>query len=183
MTVTFLGWNELISGLFDIEAFDQIFYDSEKQPVLPKVLSKIKEIADDQPYYKYNGIWSRHMENASFVLVFLTWIGGEGGDEGKLLTYEEVARRMARIWSFGLSSNRSSNGWRWHEISFQHRGIPSVSDLTYQWTGIRSLFIWLTVVPACCKLCHNGELFSSTCDQSICQRTLNCIPSLESQER
>ena len=87
----------MISGLFDIEAFDQIFYDSEKQPVLPKVLSKIKEIADDQPYYKYNGIWSRHMENASFVLVFLTWIGGEGGDEGKLLTYEEVARRMARI--------------------------------------------------------------------------------------
>jgi hypothetical protein len=62
--------------------------------VLGILIRKIKEIADQQPYYKYNGIWSRHMENASFILVFLTWIGGEGGHEGRLLTYEEVALQM-----------------------------------------------------------------------------------------
>lgn len=88
-----------MSVLFDTEAFSQVFLDAKGQPVLPQLVHKIKEIADEQPYYKYNGIWSRHMENASFVLVFLTWIGGEGGQEGKLLTYEEVAERMASMSS------------------------------------------------------------------------------------
>jgi len=63
-------------------------------------LGKIKELADQHPYHKYNGMWSRHMENASFLIVFLAWLGLPGGTrtpiypEGTLLTYEQVAAEM-----------------------------------------------------------------------------------------
>jgi Translin family len=64
-------------------------------------LRKIQELANQQPYYKYNGIWSRHMETLSFCIIFMSWLGwdvSEGKfvfrEEGNLLTYEQVARRM-----------------------------------------------------------------------------------------
>lgn len=64
-------------------------------------LRKIQEIANQRPYYKYNGIWSRHMETLSFCIIFMSWLGwdvSEGKvvfrDEGNLLTYEQVAKRM-----------------------------------------------------------------------------------------
>jgi hypothetical protein len=64
---------------------------------LSNPIAKIKELADQHPYHKYNGMWSRHMEVVSFILVFLAWLGlSVGGGvplcpEGTLLTYEQVA--------------------------------------------------------------------------------------------
>jgi Translin family len=66
------------------------------------LLKGLKELANQKPYYKYNGIWSRHMESVSFAVLFMGWIGLLSGDsleigsgtEGTLLTYEEVARHL-----------------------------------------------------------------------------------------
>ena len=52
-------------------------------------LMTIKTIADEQPYYKYNQIWSKYMENVSFCFVLKYYI-----EEGRLMSYEEVAERM-----------------------------------------------------------------------------------------
>ena len=66
-------------------------------------IAKIKELANQQPYHKYNGMWSRHMESASFIVVFLSWLGlfsGPGATlsrEGTLLTYEQVADAMGGL--------------------------------------------------------------------------------------
>jgi hypothetical protein len=59
------------------------------------------QLANQHPYYKYNGMWTRQMETYCFCTVFLGWLGLDvqdgklvHGQEGKLFTYEEVAQRM-----------------------------------------------------------------------------------------
>lgn len=68
-------------------------------PGFSETLSNIKKLVDQQPYYKFNMMWSRHMENLSFVVVFMHWIETcqesekkTGHAEPKLLSYEEVAK-------------------------------------------------------------------------------------------
>jgi hypothetical protein len=66
-------------------------------PALEKsvmAVGEIKTVADKYPYYKYNGMWSRYMENFSFALVFAGWLGILGDPEGTLLSYQRVANYM-----------------------------------------------------------------------------------------
>ena len=64
-----------------------------------RAMDRLKEVANQRPYYRYNGMWSRQIENASFAKIFLFWLGvrfGEGNNvrleqEGTLLSYEQVA--------------------------------------------------------------------------------------------
>jgi hypothetical protein len=60
---------------------------------IQETLAAIQELADQHPYHKYNGMWTRQMENLSFCFVFLYWLGSSRGNrkEGKLLSYKEVA--------------------------------------------------------------------------------------------
>jgi len=65
---------------------------------------KLKELSNQRPYYRYNGMWSRQMENASFVNILLWWLGIRLGDseahleaEGDLLSYERVADLLHSI--------------------------------------------------------------------------------------
>ena len=60
-----------------------------------RCVENIKELADEQPYYKYNGLWSRHMETLSFCVVFRMWLYGDDGVEGRLFTYQEVAEYLS----------------------------------------------------------------------------------------
>jgi hypothetical protein len=80
-------------------------------------LRKIQELANQRPYYKYNGIWSRHMETLSFCIIFMSWLGwdvSEGKvvfrEEGNLLNYEQVAKRMGGNRTDPDSSNYSADG-------------------------------------------------------------------------
>jgi len=64
-------------------------------------LTEIKQLADQQPYYKYNGMWARHMENMSYAVVFSHWTwtcamseAEAGKAEPQLLSYEEAAKRL-----------------------------------------------------------------------------------------
>lgn len=59
-------------------------------------LARVKELADQHPYHKYNGMWTRQMENLSFCIVFTTWLGsfGDSHEEGKLLSYDAVAMEL-----------------------------------------------------------------------------------------
>ena len=65
---------------------------------------RLMEIANERPYYRYNGMWTRQMENASFENIFLWWLGIRVGDsgihleaEGELLSYEQVAALLNGI--------------------------------------------------------------------------------------
>ncbi|CUS14101.1 unnamed protein product [Tuber aestivum] len=50
-------------------------------------------IVKDYPYYKYNGIWSRDIQNVAFLVLFRGWLQrsyAPGNAENSLLTIEEV---------------------------------------------------------------------------------------------
>ncbi|KAG9235470.1 putative Translin-1 [Amylocarpus encephaloides] len=64
-------------------------------------IGKLSEIASKGPYYKYNGLWTRDVQNVIFAILLCGWLGGlamEGEGEGKaaeagkLLTIEEVGQ-------------------------------------------------------------------------------------------
>jgi len=70
-------------------------------------LTEIKQFADQQPYYKYNGMWTRHMENMSYAVVFSHWTwtcatseARTGKAEPQLLSYQEVAKKLGGIHRF-----------------------------------------------------------------------------------
>jgi Translin family len=71
--------------------FNRIFEVGRDGPSVRETVANIKKIADEQPYYKYNGIWNRIMEALSFCVVLSRWFGDDGTKEGRLLTYHEVA--------------------------------------------------------------------------------------------
>ncbi|RDW82175.1 putative translin-1 [Coleophoma cylindrospora] len=62
-------------------------------------VSKLSEVASKHPYYKYNGMWSRDVQNAITSILLCGWLGGmamagKPAEAGKLLTIEEVGEVM-----------------------------------------------------------------------------------------
>ncbi|KAF9736424.1 hypothetical protein PMIN03_004975 [Paraphaeosphaeria minitans] len=58
-------------------------------------VSKLAQAASKQPYYKFNGMWSRQMQDALQGILFWAWLGGtdyKTGEAkcGRLLTLEEL---------------------------------------------------------------------------------------------
>jgi len=70
---------------------------SAEKAIIDEIASvkTLAEIASKSPYYKYNGIWTRDVQNVIFAILFCGWLGGMGTNSspveaGKLLTIEEV---------------------------------------------------------------------------------------------
>ncbi|ESZ92273.1 putative Translin-1 [Sclerotinia borealis F-4128] len=58
-------------------------------------IQKLASVASNYPYYKYNGSWTRDVQNVIFAVLLCGWLGGLNKDEksvesGRLLTIEEV---------------------------------------------------------------------------------------------
>ncbi|KAA6408580.1 MAG: recombination hotspot-binding (Translin) [Lasallia pustulata] len=62
-----------------------------------QTMSKLADVASKYPYYKYNSMWTKDVQNAVFAIVLCGWLGGFGGasgqaQPGRLLTIEEVGQ-------------------------------------------------------------------------------------------
>lgn len=62
-------------------------------------IAQLAVVASKYPYYRYNGMWSRDVQNTCFAIVLCTWLGGyaradAGPQSGRLLTIEEVGEIM-----------------------------------------------------------------------------------------
>lgn len=90
-----------------------------------ETISKLGEVGSKYPYYKYNSLWTRDIQNAVcrlsfnhslhyhaqenqiFAIVLCGWLGGfpnEVAQSGKLLTIEEVGEILEGIlMSCGVS--------------------------------------------------------------------------------
>ncbi|KAG9248612.1 Translin [Calycina marina] len=73
--------------------------DAAKEAIAEEVTSigKLSEATVGSPYYKYNGLWMRDVQNVVFAILFCGWLGGMGeegivAEPGKLLTIEEVGQ-------------------------------------------------------------------------------------------
>ncbi|KAG4423795.1 hypothetical protein IFR04_003091 [Cadophora malorum] len=57
-------------------------------------INKLAAISSNSPYYKYNGLWTRDVQNVVFSILFCGWLGGMSSyikaEQGKLLTIEEI---------------------------------------------------------------------------------------------
>ncbi|KAM3066816.1 Translin-1 [Clarireedia jacksonii] len=58
-------------------------------------IGKLSSVASSSPYYKYNGIWTRDVQNVIFAVLLCGWLGGMAKDgrpaeAGRLFTIEEV---------------------------------------------------------------------------------------------
>lgn len=58
-------------------------------------ISKLSAVASTSPYYKYNSLWTRDVQNVIFAILLCGYLGGMGvngqaPEAGKLLTIEEV---------------------------------------------------------------------------------------------
>ncbi|KAF7714947.1 Translin [Penicillium ucsense] len=64
---------------------------AQKQEVL-----RLKAVADQHPFYKYNGLWTRELQNLVTSIELCAWLGGlqefKGSDSGSFLTIEEVGK-------------------------------------------------------------------------------------------
>ncbi|CAF9912530.1 hypothetical protein IMSHALPRED_000338 [Imshaugia aleurites] len=69
---------------------------SESMNKQVEVIGKLKEVASKHPYYRYNSMWSREMQNASFAVVLWAWLhshmSDHNGQKGELFTIEEVGK-------------------------------------------------------------------------------------------
>jgi len=75
----------------------QPVFQSAEEAIVEEIASigKLAEITSNQPYYKYNGMWTRDVQNVIFSILFCGWLGGMGvagisAESGKLFTIEEV---------------------------------------------------------------------------------------------
>lgn len=60
-------------------------------------IKKLGQVASKYPYYKYNGLWTKDVQNVIFAILLCGWLGGlnvEGKEnkEGTLLSIEEVGQ-------------------------------------------------------------------------------------------
>ncbi|MCJ1462185.1 hypothetical protein MMC07_000785 [Pseudocyphellaria aurata] len=81
-------------GMRETWPFQDTLTEAWKSVALQSVtISKLGEVASKYPYYKYNGLWTRDIQNAIFAIVLCGWLGGFPSEEAKtgtLLTIEEV---------------------------------------------------------------------------------------------
>ncbi|EWC46623.1 hypothetical protein DRE_04110 [Drechslerella stenobrocha 248] len=82
------------SSLPDLLASAQPSFDQQRE-----ILKELATVASKYPYYKYNGLWTREIQTASYGIVLAGWLGGfasEGGErtEGRLMTIGEVGEQL-----------------------------------------------------------------------------------------
>ncbi|KAL4785641.1 Translin [Aspergillus varians] len=79
---------------------------AQLQPVLEAVtqeilaqkeeVTRLKSVADKHPFYKYNGVWSRDLQNLVASIELCAWLGGlqeyKSSESASFLTMEEVGK-------------------------------------------------------------------------------------------
>jgi len=69
--------------------------DAIKEEILS--VGKLAETTSSSPYYKYNNLWTRDVQNVIFSIIFCGYLGGIALEDapaapGKLFTIEEVGK-------------------------------------------------------------------------------------------
>ncbi|KAF2468921.1 Translin [Lindgomyces ingoldianus] len=75
--------------------------EAAEEPIQNAVaaITKLAQSASKVPYYKFNSMWTRQMQDAAYGMLFWGWLGGykQEGDGircGRLLTIEELGEIM-----------------------------------------------------------------------------------------
>ncbi|CAI7601672.1 unnamed protein product [Penicillium manginii] len=59
-------------------------------------VARLRSVADKHPFYKYNGVWSRELQNLVASIELCAWLGGlpehKGTDSASFMTIEDVGK-------------------------------------------------------------------------------------------
>ncbi|KAL4992179.1 Translin [Aspergillus falconensis] len=74
-----------------------VLEDTTKEILAQKEeITRLKAVADKHPFYKYNGVWSRDLQNLVASIELCAWLGGlqeyKSSESASFLTMEEVGR-------------------------------------------------------------------------------------------
>ncbi|KAL2801025.1 Translin [Aspergillus keveii] len=77
------------------EQLKPVLEDATKEILAQKEeVSRLKSVADKHPFYKYNGLWSRELQNLVSSIELCAWLGGlqeyKGTSSAAFLTMEKV---------------------------------------------------------------------------------------------
>ncbi|KAL4969609.1 translin [Aspergillus stella-maris] len=76
---------------------DPVLQDATQEILSQKEeITRLKAVADKHPFYKYNGVWSRDLQNLVASIELTAWLGGfkefKASETQSFLTIEEVGR-------------------------------------------------------------------------------------------
>ncbi|KAL2813136.1 Translin [Aspergillus granulosus] len=79
------------------EQLKPVLEDATKEILAQKEeISRLKSVADKHPFYKYNGLWSRELQNLVSSIELCAWLGGlqeyKSSSSASFLTMEEVGK-------------------------------------------------------------------------------------------
>ncbi|KAL2222587.1 putative recombination hotspot-binding protein [Thermoascus aurantiacus ATCC 26904] len=74
-----------------------ILEDATKEILAQKEeVARLKAVASQHPFYKYNGVWTRELQNLVFSIEFCAWLGGlseyKSSPSAAFMTIEEVGK-------------------------------------------------------------------------------------------
>ncbi|KAK6513314.1 hypothetical protein TWF281_004951 [Arthrobotrys megalospora] len=94
------------------------------------ILKELEGVASKYPYYKYNGLWTREIQAASYGIVLAGWLGAftpenEERKEGNLMTIKEVGEKL------GIPVNvKESDVFHLTLEEYLHSLISMIEELT-----------------------------------------------------
>ncbi|KAI9367975.1 Translin [Aspergillus egyptiacus] len=79
------------------EQLNPVLEDATREILAQKEeVSRLKSVADKHPFYKYNGVWSRELQNLVSSIELCAWLGGlqeyKSSGSASFLTMEEVGK-------------------------------------------------------------------------------------------
>ncbi|KAI4728075.1 Translin [Aureobasidium sp. EXF-10728] len=97
VSITTAAYGDTPSNIGSVPAVVSSAQESISKEV--ESIAKLSDAASKYPYYKYNGMWTRHVQDASFSILLCGYLGGfsgigSGSKDGRLLTIEEVGQIM-----------------------------------------------------------------------------------------
>ncbi|KAK6507307.1 hypothetical protein TWF481_005749 [Arthrobotrys musiformis] len=113
------------SSLTALLASAQPFFEQQRE-----ILKELDAVASKYPYYKYNGLWTREIQAASYGIVLAGWLGaftleGEERKEGHLMTIKEVGEKL------GIPVNvKESDVFHLTLEEYLHSLITMIEELT-----------------------------------------------------
>lgn len=92
-------------------------------------IKKLEVVASTAPYYKYNGLWTREVQNVVFEVLLCGYLGGMGvegkkAEAGKLLTIEEVGGILDGMFASAPLSLIRAGSWTLREYLLMEVIVP-----------------------------------------------------------
>ncbi|RPA79257.1 Translin [Ascobolus immersus RN42] len=102
-----------------LSAHSPTLFDTQKN-----LINKLMEVAKTQPFYKYNQLWSKDLQNCAYLVILAGWLG-YAGYSGRLVPQEKVVE----ILGIPQEAGRGSAEFWMTDEEYLHACVSLVEEL------------------------------------------------------